>query len=217
MKKTALTYRVLDRFESLVNPDTLTPEQVKEVEHDAYCACMVAGENHDITEWGWFSELVKKYVGIDLEALEAAQEATEEAQDFTIYEEAAALLEARKDRSAWGRGVTAYALELMEQMEESARYNGYNPANRSQCREFMLNGAQDWQQASWGGCFLCYDGQIAERLCNPSELKRTRHGERRPNSREEWLDTQARALGQACARAASAYLDIIAKRQEVAR
>ena len=61
----------------------------------------------------------------------------------------------------------------------------------------LLNGASDWSQYSWGGCSLIYDGDIAERLCTPSELKKTRNGERRPNSREDWLDVQARALYQA--------------------
>jgi hypothetical protein len=60
-----------------------------------------------------------------------------------------------------------------------------------------LNGAEDWSQASWGGCYECYDGDIAKRLCTPSELKKTRNGERRPNASEEWLDVQARALYQA--------------------
>lgn len=69
----------------------------------------------------------------------------------------------------------------------------------------MLNGAQDWGQYSWGGSALIYDGDIAEHLCCPSELKKNRHGERRPNSREEWLDVQARALYQACNRVAHLY------------
>ena len=47
---------------------------------------------------------------------------------------------------------------------------------------------------------LIYNGDIAKLLCSPSELKRTRNGERRPNNREEWLDTQARALAQAAKR-----------------
>lgn len=47
---------------------------------------------------------------------------------------------------------------------------------------------------------LIYNSDIAARLCCPSELKRTRNGDRRPNSREEWLDTQARALFQAANR-----------------
>jgi hypothetical protein len=52
-------------------------------------------------------------------------------------------------------------------------------------------------QYSYGGCSLIYDCDIAERLCSPSELKRTRDGERSPNAKEEWLDVQARALYQA--------------------
>ena len=66
--------------------------------------------------------------------------------------------------------------------------------------EMLLNGADSWGQYSWGGCSLIYNGDIAERLCSPSEFKKCREGERRPNAREEWLDTQARALYQACNR-----------------
>lgn len=52
---------------------------------------------------------------------------------------------------------------------------------------------------------MIYNADIAERLCCPSELKKTRNGERRPNNREEWLDTQARALYQAASRVVNAY------------
>ena len=61
----------------------------------------------------------------------------------------------------------------------------------------VLNGAANWREYSYGGCALIYDADIAERLCSPSEYKRTREGQRAPNSRETWLDVQARALGQA--------------------
>ena len=61
----------------------------------------------------------------------------------------------------------------------------------------MLNGANNWDVYSWGGCSLIYNEDVAKRLCTPSELKKTRNGERRPNSREAWLETQARALRQA--------------------
>jgi hypothetical protein len=64
-------------------------------------------------------------------------------------------------------------------------------------RKALLNGADNWNESSWGGCYEIYNSDIAERLCTPSELKKTRQGERRPNSREEWLDVQARALHQA--------------------
>ena len=128
---------------------------------------------------------------------------------MTIYERMTKELEARKDRSAWNKGVTLYAFELVEELKERAEYEGRNPEPGKECREWMLNGAQDWNQYSWGGCSLIYNGDIAERLCCPSELKRTRNGERRPNSREEWLDTQARALYQAANRVSRLYRSIV--------
>lgn len=106
-------------------------------------------------------------------------------------------------RSAWDRGVTAYALELLDDLDQLIA-DGYfatqDLLDRSAVNEAMLNGAADWSQYSWGGCSLIYDEDIARRLCCPSELVKTRNGERRPNSREEWLDTQARALYQASRR-----------------
>ena len=140
---------------------------------------------------------------------EAAEEAAEEAQQESTLDKVSAELEARKDRSAWDKGVTVYALELVEELKERAAYEGRNPEAGKECRAWMLNGAQDWNQYSWGGCALIYDCDIAERLCTPSELKKTRHGEHRPNSREEWLDVQARALYQACNRVARLYRSII--------
>lgn len=129
---------------------------------------------------------------------------------YAALYKAAELIEARKDRSAWDKGVTVYALELLEDLAELAE-GGYLPADAAELlkpralREKMLNGAANWKEYSWGGSGLIYDGDIAERLCCPSELKRTRNGERRPNSREEWLDVQARALFQAYTRAARAF------------
>lgn len=131
---------------------------------------------------------------------------------MTIYERMTKELEARKDRSAWSKGVTVYALELVEQLSEAAE-SGYIDADDltapRMLRKALLNGADDWSAYSWGGCSLIYNSDIAERLCCPSELKRTRNGERRPNSREEWLDTQARALYQAEARVQRVMRDVM--------
>lgn len=124
-------------------------------------------------------------------------------------EKAMGIINGRKDRSAWDKGVSIYSYELLEQLKEAAE-GGYFKAEQinsgNAIREAMLNGAKDWSQYSWGGSSLIYDGDIAERLCNPSELKKTRNGERRPNSREEWLDVQARALFQAANRAVKAIM-----------
>ncbi len=105
-----------------------------------------------------------------------------------------------KTRSAWGRGVQAYALELVDELDEALRDGTICPRDLSDSKKVnaaLLNGADSWNQYSWGGSALIYDGDIAARLCCPSELKKTHDGERRPNSREEWLDVQARALYQA--------------------
>ena len=95
-------------------------------------------------------------------------------------------------RSAWERGVHAYAVELVESLDDSA-----DLSNETLLLKALLNGASDWRQYSEGGCSLVYDSDIAERLCSPSELKRCKGGERQPNARENWLECQARALAQA--------------------
>lgn len=109
-------------------------------------------------------------------------------------------VEQAKTRSAWDRGVKAYAEELVEELREAVE-GGYVDAdelsNRRLFERAMLNGAADWKQYSEGGCSLCYDGQIAERLCAPRELRKTENGRRDPNPRETWIDVQSRALFQA--------------------
>lgn len=116
------------------------------------------------------------------------------------YNEILAALEARKDRSAWDKGVTIYAVSLLDNYQERAEFEGREAASCKELEEWLLNGASTWGEYSWGGSALIYNGDIAKRLCNPTELKRTNNGERRPNSREEWLDVQARALTQAAKR-----------------
>lgn len=109
-------------------------------------------------------------------------------------------------RSAWSRAVHAYAVELVESLDSSA-----DLSNERLLEKALLNGAADWQQYSEGGCALVYDADIAERLCSASELKRCKGGERQPNSRENWLECQARALSQASALVRRAYRTVSAK------
>ena len=111
-----------------------------------------------------------------------------------------ALANLKPGRSAWDRGVHAYATELVESLDDSA-----DLSNENMLRKALLNGAGDWQQYSEGGCSLVYDADIAERLCSASELKRCKGGERQPNARENWLECQARALGQAASLVRRAY------------
>jgi hypothetical protein len=97
-------------------------------------------------------------------------------------------IESLKSRSAWGRGVQSYALELVESAEIELTSDNVKSA--------LLNGARDWKEYSFGGCADIYDADIAERLCSPSELKKKKGGDLQPSSRETWLDVQARALFQ---------------------
>lgn len=101
------------------------------------------------------------------------------------------------ERSAWGRGVQAYMDEIAYTIADQV--HEVEPT-RAAIEHIALNGARDWSQYSWGGCSLIYDEDIAKLLCPPSTLKRKRNGALPPNSSEEWLDVQARALAQACRR-----------------
>lgn len=124
-----------------------------------------------------------------------------------ILAAASAAIENKPGRSAWARGVKAYALELLDNLDELTADQLADPAA---VRAALLNGAQDWQEYSDGGCSLIYDPDIAARVCTPSELKRTHNGERYPNSREIWLDVQARALSQAARLVCEAVGEVIA-------
>lgn len=122
-------------------------------------------------------------------------------------EAAAAVIRAEPVRTAWLRGVKAYALELLENLAE---LTAAQLADFTAVRIALLNGAQDWKQYSYGGCSLICDGDIARRCCTPSEYKRSNEGERNPNSRENWLDVQARALSQAARLVCKAVGEVIA-------
>ena len=129
-----------------------------------------------------------------------------------------AQLEAVKNRSAWDHGVQQYAESLADDLEEYL--NGGcitidNLRTWDSAQSAMLNGADGWTSYSYGGSALIYDYEIAERLCNPSELKKTRGGERNPNSRETWLDCQARALRQASRRVYAAIRQAFETIEEV--
>lgn len=99
--------------------------------------------------------------------------------------------------SAWSQGVIATAYDLLE----TAAENGIPQPTQAD----LLLGARDWNQWAWGGCGLCYSHAIAARYCSPSDLKRTRNGERKPNRREDWLDVEARAASQAAAAIQAAH------------
>lgn len=199
MKKTMLTCKTLDRFEAEYNTTQYTPDEIEKVEFAAYVANMNTCNYSEWTESDIFKEFLR-VLAIDKITVTKKESPRAGGKQMKAYNEIKKELEARKDRSAWSKGVTVYALELLEKYQERAAYEGREAADRAEFKAWLLNGADSWESYSYGGSSLIYNGDIAERLCCPSEYKRTREGERRPNSREEWLDVQARALYQAACR-----------------
>lgn len=104
-------------------------------------------------------------------------------------------VESVKVRGAWNNGVKIYAIELLDDAASNRECEEFE--SLQELKDSILNGAKDWLQYSEGGLSLIYNADIAERLCSPSELKRSKNGMNNPNSRENWVQCQARALFQA--------------------
>ena len=97
-----------------------------------------------------------------------------------------------KKLSCWDRGVIYYAFDLLKNIDTDEL-----PKEEKSLEKLLLNGVPNWYYYSWAGRALCYDVEICERLATPSEQKKKDYGRLQPNSRENWLDVQARALKQA--------------------
>ena len=105
-------------------------------------------------------------------------------------------LQNQKARSKWQKGVIIYGVMLLERIQED--YDQINDKiTFKELETLLLNGAKNWSMYSWGGNALIYNEDIAKMLATPSELKKYNNGEKKPNQKEEWMDTQARALAQA--------------------
>ena len=103
-----------------------------------------------------------------------------------------------KTRSAWSRGVKAYALEMLERFEEWRKWNEDNGESVPELDErTALNGASDWDAWAFGGCGLVHSASIAKRLCTPSELRKTKGGIYPPTGSNSWLLVEGRAARQA--------------------
>lgn len=138
---------------------------------------------------------------------------------FTILTAVLTIIQNQKPaRSRWDRAVIEDAEEMISEAIDNLRDTPEEaPRDLTALTAELLNVSirtlRDWgrdngnggikdlykcaHESSWGGSHLCYDSDIARHYCTPSELKRTRDGERRPNAREDWLDVQARAIYQA--------------------
>lgn len=182
--------------------------------NDEYISTVAVAENRESVKAHFASQNVREI--IELNAAQAntisaaaattiidltAEQPQTVTHDYTaLADTIRAELNARHDRSAWDKAVTLYALDLLDDVQEGADNMERLPLDGTELERWALNGASCWEQYSNGGCSLCYDADIAARVCTPSELKRKHGGTYEPNSRETWLDVQTRALYQACNR-----------------
>ena len=105
-------------------------------------------------------------------------------------------LENKKTRSKWQKAVVIYSVMLLKKIQDDHDQINDN-ITFNDLEVLLLNGAENWSRYSWSGNALISNEDIAKMLATPSELKKYNNGEKRPNRKEEWLDTQARALTQA--------------------
>jgi len=109
-----------------------------------------------------------------------------------IYEK----VKCSKTRSCWSRGVRESALTILDDAVTMLDDTASRIEKWADLEELLLNGANNWPQFSYDGNALIYDVQIAAAFCTPSELIKKDYGRLGPNSREIWMDVQARALYQ---------------------
>lgn len=135
-----------------------------------------------------------------------------------LFEKINEKIEEKRKQSQWSWGVTEYALELSKELEENI-LDGYfktkNLNSNKRTEKQLLNGANNWKQYSRDGNSLIYNQDIARRLCNDTELKKTQDGKRRPNKRENWLDYQARALQEAANRVQESIKETLATTEKI--
>lgn len=102
-----------------------------------------------------------------------------------------------KSRSTWNKAVKIDALDFIEKLQEANEYSPIDPAvlcDRKKIETILLNGAENWEQYSWGGCALIYDDDIRAYYLTPSEQKKYKGN---IIAGCHVLDMQARALYQA--------------------
>lgn len=140
MKKTMLTCKTLDRFEAEYNTAQYTPDEIEKVEFAAYVANMNTCNHSEWTESDIFKEFLR-VLAIDKITVTKKESPRAGGKQMKAYNEIKKELEARKDRSAWSKGVTMYALELLEEYQERAAYEGREAADRAEFKAWLLNGA----------------------------------------------------------------------------
>lgn len=107
-------------------------------------------------------------------------------------------------RSKWYAGCACYACEIAQKLAEEpqilcdfAAKNQQGDFKRIALRAATGHDGGNAGEASYGGRFLIWNGDICDRLSTEGEKKLRRGGILPPNSSETWCDVQARAIEQA--------------------
>ena len=114
----------------------------------------------------------------------------------------------KSPRSQWKKAVKIYEKELYESLTEKSdkalmkafAFAHYDEIKRH-IEELLLEGADSWESFSKGGCSLCYNDEIEERLLPPS--KRGKYGS------DSLLAMQAEALREAAANLARKLAPVV--------
>lgn len=111
-------------------------------------------------------------------------------------------------RSKWERAVQSDAVELLENVINDD-YKPKEVTSFAELKKLMLRGAENWNRYCTGGFGLISNEEIAEHYATKSEVRRDKCGElKNPNSREDWMKLQARALFQAEHLIECAYMEL---------
>ena len=184
-------------------------KSLKELDYDALMSRIMDGEEYDLDAMKeYFDRCCINYDDATADemydlicALNNRQKRAKKMKktiDYTaLADTIRAELNARHDRSAWNKGVTQYAIDLLEDIQGHANERERLPIDGAELELWALNGADNWHHYSTAACSLVWSGDIAARVCTPSMYKRKHEGASEPGNGQTWLDVQADALKQA--------------------
>lgn len=104
----------------------------------------------------------------------------------------------KQARGTYQKAIFEYAFEICDNIADnyiSTAEELEHLESITNLKERALNGASDWEQYSWGGCSLCYNYDILERLFCPSIVKKYENADSVRG--RHLLDYQAAALSRA--------------------
>ena len=106
--------------------------------------------------------------------------------------------EEKKARGTYNKAIYQYAFELVDNIADNYITTAEeleHLENITNLKERALNGATNWNQYSWGGCSLCYNYDILQRLFCKSIAKKYENADSVRG--RHLLDCQASALSKA--------------------